>query len=144
MDFSEVVEQIKDVFCGDIEDYGILDQTNGRGGETLLRRINSFNNFTPITYKGGNMIFAIASDTIEIDRHSNATVPVKLILIVNDWYVLGEVIKALDMKELQEVSIDTDSLAVYERYFTPSDDRPFSNYAFELSFNTNETILNKE
>lgn len=144
MDFIEVIEQIKDVFCGEIEDYGILDLTNGRNGETLLRKINHVNNFTPVTYKGGNMIFTIASDTIQVDRYSNAIVPVKVVIIVNDWYRLGEIINALDMREIQEVSIDTDSLAVYERYFTPIQDRPFSGYAFELSFNTNEKILNKD
>ena len=131
MTLQETQDLLKDVFCDRRVHYaGLVELTKSRMDSEIvevLRKVGQTNNFQPLTYEGGVLVFyTVSSFTVE---GSTAKVPLTITVISDNYDDYKLVISALYDLEPLEVSLDSQS--IYNKYFVEDENRPFQNYASE-------------
>lgn len=131
MTLQETQDIFQGLFCDRRVHYaGLVEFTKSRiGGEVVdvLRKIGQTNNFQPLTYEGGVLVFFTVDNFIVENSYSK--IPLNITVISDDYNDYKLVIEALS--DLDPIEVSLDSQGIYNKYFVEDDNKPFQNYASE-------------
>jgi len=131
MTLQEVQDIFSSLFCDrKVHLAGLVEFTKSRVSQEMvnvIRKVGQTNNFTPVTYAGGVLVFYTVDPFIVESSYSK--IPLIITVLSDDYNDYKKIIEALNECEPIEVSLD--SQGIYNKYFVEDDNKPFQNYASE-------------
>ena len=137
MKLDSIEDSLRDTFKS-LDYKGLVFKTESRDKETVLRKVNHTSGSEPITYRNGTMVFFTIEDTFKVVSKS-AEVQVKFVCVTTRWEDLFDFVNCFDLDYgSASVEVNPNSLDVYYSYFEKMNDKPFTEYAFEVTVTLRE------
>ena len=140
MTLQEVQDIMETLFCDRAKYAGLVELTKSRMDTEMvdvLRKVGQTNNFTPVTYDRGILVFYTVEPFTVERRYSK--IPLVITVITDDYEDYKEILKALS-EEIDTIEVSLDSQGIYDKYFIEDENKPFQNYASEYKVTIVDTF----
>lgn len=130
---EELKNELVKIFCDrKVHIAGLVELTESRSGETVLRKVGQTGNYVPVTYQGGVLAFFVINGSVAVSSTRNFPVPLTLVLITDkrDDYKL--LIRELDEYDYENINVNLSSIDNYYNYFQRSENKPFTENCFQF------------
>ena len=131
---EELKDSLVEIFnSGKVHIAGLVELSESRNGQRVLRKVGQVGNYTPITYSGGVLIFFVANDSIEISQSRNIRVPIKVVIVTDCYDDYKKFISEIGDYDYPDLTLNMNSLSNYYQYFEEDENKPFTANCFEFS-----------
>jgi hypothetical protein len=130
---EELRDELIKIFCDrKVHVAGLVELTESRNGETVLRKVGQTGNYTPVTYQGGVLAFFVINASIQVSSNRNFPIPLTLVLVTDKREDYKLIITGLDEYEYENMNVNLSSLDNYYNYFQRSENKPFTDNCFQF------------